>query len=195
MKSIFFKVFLLIGILGLIILYDISKTKAQEYPSHAITVSGALNWQADPAIVISENKPVTILKAEVQGVRKLSNGISVDPLVWIWCTQNEYPILYAYENTLLLGGTTPTTWGIQNSTQQTHTCSPDSNGDNVSVWPELISTETGSIFYSITYVVGSSTATTTEPMNIENPTQNIYHGLVLFFIMFFGFIYYFKTKA
>jgi len=48
----------------------------------------------------------------------------------------------------------------------------------------------GEMFYSISYVE----STTSTSMNITNPTQDIAAGLFLFFVVFFGLIFYFRSK-
>jgi len=54
-------------------------------------------------------------------------------------------------------------------------------------------TDTFGLYYNVTG--GNSTTTVSSEITIaDDPTRNIYYGLTLFFIMFFGLLYYFKKS-
>jgi len=209
MKKIFFKVFLLIGIVGLILLFDISNSRA------AVTVDYGTEFYAGSDFYI------TITSSDLTNDYQLWSGnkcilLALDNNEYIWyqdyfSVQTLWP--ESFPNTTQQATTTntfhftnayPGLWtnakiwlkqmtgadcgdeDLQDYDIELHTSCYVSlddivcSGYHISSMPKPTST------------AAAATTTTSTIQLIENPLQNIFNGLILFFIMLFGFIFYFK---
>jgi len=148
---------------------------AATFPDNATTVTGLQGWSASPVVLINTGEPITVLKIEVDAHKKEA-GFSGTVDIQVYCDAYEIPLLgipMTYQF-----GVSSSEFRYTGQTDTYSTCPPDGDGDNVSMLAAPLVSATGEIFYSITYVLGSSTATTTQSMSviIENDlTRNTFY--------------------
>jgi len=211
MKSIFFKVFLLIGILGLIILYDVANANAQ-------SIEGVTAVTTPDQYFVGSNFTLDFTVPDIEELRAfgekclLVTGFTIDGTRQVGGYGNIEHAIYPTNSFTGQAIATTTSWTFDVMPNMvsgwlvytgdgTLPCNTNLYNDYTTYYyinPIAQQGQDGSpydFFILSTETLPTSTAstiTTSTTQIIENPLQNIYNGLILFFIMLFGFIFYFK---
>jgi len=172
---------------------------AEEFPADAITKTDTVPNDGSVTYLINDiTGKYTILDAQLKGTY-YNGDPQYDSLAYINCESTDL----ASPINLVFG--TPENYAYEPG--KTHYFSGHTEGNmicgrvNDANPPADVALAVGNdggygvTSYSITYVprlLASSTNETTTPMTVDIPLLNIYNGLILFLLMFFGFIYYFK---